>query len=187
MSRKLLFNLLNVLVLSLMFFSFLHQAQAIQPTLETITTESDGTFTYHFKIKIDDTVHVEGGHQDPNPDFFTIFNFLGLIAGSEKQPSGWEFSSSTKGITPFRGGQTAVNRLDVSTAPNITWSRIKDPVNSDSEISGFSVRTKIKETMVGEYGSQVTRNISGTLHSSTDMELKEVRIGSITTPKLPGK
>src|SRR5215471_8973098 len=45
---------------------------AIQPTLEKITQEADGTVTYHFKIRIDETIHVEGQGKEPNPDFFTI-------------------------------------------------------------------------------------------------------------------
>ena len=50
-------------------------AGAIQPTLEKITQEADGRVTYHFKIKVDETVRVESQGKEPNPDFFTIFNF----------------------------------------------------------------------------------------------------------------
>src|SRR5215831_6021830 len=78
---------------------------AIQPTLEKITQEADGTVTYHYKIRIDETIHVEGQGEEPNPDFFTIFNFTGMVPGSEKQPAGWTFSTSTNGVTPYRGGR----------------------------------------------------------------------------------
>jgi hypothetical protein len=61
-------------------------ATAIQPTLEKITPEADGTVTYHFKIEIDETVHVEGQAKDPDPDFFTIFNFVDMVPGSALRP-----------------------------------------------------------------------------------------------------
>jgi hypothetical protein len=165
----------------------LNSAAAIQPTVERITQESDGTFTYHFKIKVDDSIHVEGQGKEPNPDFFTIFNFTGMVPGSEKQPPGWTFSTSTNGVTPYRGGRTVLSPIDVEGVPNLTWSRTGAPLQGPAEVSGFSVRTTIKETMVGEYGSQVTRNSPGTLTPATPTDLKEARIGSITTPKLPTK
>ena len=160
---------------------------AIQPTLEKITQEADGTVTYHFKIRIDETIHVEGQGKEPNPDFFTIFNFTGMVPGSEKQPAGWTFSTSTNGVTPYRGGRTVLAPIDVEGIPNLTWSRSGPTVQGPIEISGFSVRTTVKDTIVGEYGSQVTRNSSGTLTTANPADLKEARIGSVTTPKLPAK
>jgi hypothetical protein len=162
-------------------------ALAIQPTVEKITQEADGIVTYQFKIKVDETVHVESQANEPSPDFFTIFNFTGMVPGSEKQPPGWTFSTSTNGVTPYRGGRAVLAPLDIEGIPNLTWSRTGAPVQGPAEISGFSVRSTVKETMVGEYGSQVTRNSAGTLPPSTPADLKEARIGSITTPKLPAK
>lgn len=162
-------------------------ALAIQPTLESITPEADGTVTYHFKIKVDETVRVESEGKEPNPDFFTIFNFTGMVPGSEKQPAGWTFSTSTNGVTPYRGGRAVVAPVDIEGIPNLTWSRTGAPVQGPAEVSGFSVRTTVKETIVGEYGSQVTRKSAGTLNPTTPQELKEARIGSVTTPKLPTK
>jgi hypothetical protein len=172
---------LAIIVLSLS----LGPTAAIQPTVEKIAQESDGTVTYYFKIKVDETVHVEGDGKEPNPDFFTIFNFTGMVPGSAKQPPGWTFSTSTNGVTPYRGGRTVLSPIDVEGIPNLTWSRTGAPLQGPAEVSGFSVRTTIKERMVGEYGSQVTRNSPGTLAPGTPSDLKEARIGSITTPKLP--
>jgi hypothetical protein len=69
-------------------------ALAIQPTVVQIEKNTDGTYTYHFKIKIDDSVTVESGKEAPSPDFFTIFNFDGFVPDSAKSPEGWTFSSS---------------------------------------------------------------------------------------------
>src|SRR5208337_4030846 len=94
---------------AIMLCAVVNPAAAIQPTLENITQESDGTVTYHFKIKIDETVQVESRGAEPNPDFFTIFNFLGMAPGSEKQLAGWTFSTSANGVTPYRGGRTVLS------------------------------------------------------------------------------
>ena len=114
---------------------------------------------------------------------FTIFNFTGMVPGSEKQPPGWMFSTSTNGITPYRGGSTVLSPVDIEAIPNLTWSRTGATIEGPAEISGFSVRTTVKDTIVGEYGSQVTRKSAGTLTPGAPADLKEARIGSITTPK----
>lgn len=175
----------KILLTFVMSSIFTGAAFAIQPSIESIRRESDGTSTYFFKIKIDETVKVEGGTAPPNPDFFTIFNFLGMVPGSEKQPAGWSFSTSTNGVSPIRGGRVIINPVDTPDIPNLTWSRSGGTLSGPMEISGFSVRTTVAETMVGEYGSQVTRVKPGTLKPKTVMELKEGRIGAITTPLMP--
>jgi hypothetical protein len=163
-------------------------ARAIQPTLVEVKKEKDGTFSYVFKITIDDSVVVQGGKDAPNPDFFTIYNFAGLVAGSNQQPEGWTFSTSDEGVTPFRGGKAMVNPVDTKDIPNVTWSYTgKDPLKGPKEITGFSVRTKVEGTVVGEYGVQVTRLKPGTLNPKDDRDSKEARIGAVTTPEVKAK
>ena len=156
---------------------------AIQPTVVQIEKNADGTYTYHLKITIDNAVTVESGTAAPNPDFFTIFNFDGFVPDSATSPEGWTFSTSTNGVTPLRGGKALVNPEDIEGIPNLTWSRTGPALKGPVEITGFSARTKTAGTMVGEYGSQVTRT-PGTLNPKAPKESKEARIGSITTPEL---
>jgi hypothetical protein len=158
-------------------------AGAMQPTVVQIEKNGDGTYTYHFKIRIDDAVTVESGTTAPNPDFFTIFNFDGFVPNSATSPAGWTFSTSTNGVTPLRGGKAVVNPEDIEGIPNLTWSRTGPALKGPVEITGFSARTKTAGTMVGEYGSQVTRT-PGTVTPKEPKESKEARIGSITTPEL---
>ena len=49
-------------------------------------------------------------------DYFTIYDFAGLVADSNSQPGDWEFSTSNTGSTP--GG---VNPQDDAELPNLTW------------------------------------------------------------------
>jgi hypothetical protein len=155
-------------------------ARAIQPTLVDIKDEGDGTYTYVFKITIDDGVRVAGGAEAPEPDFFTIYNFVGLVADSNKEPEGWKFSTADQGVTPLRGGKALINPTDLAGVPNVTWSYTgAEPLTGPKEITGFSVRTKVKDTVTGEYGVQVTRLKAGKLKGK---QAKEARIGFITTP-----
>jgi hypothetical protein len=158
-------------------------AWAMQPIVVQIEKNGDGTYTYQFKIRIDDASTVESGPTAPNPDFFTIFNFDGFVPDSSKSPAGWTFSTSTNGVTPLRGGKALVNPEDIEGIPNITWSRTGPALKGPLEITGFSAQTKTARTMVGEYGSQVTR-VPGTVNPKEPKESKEARIGSITTPDL---
>jgi hypothetical protein len=166
-------------------------AWAIQPTLVEIKAEDDGTYTYVFKITIDDGVRVMGGKRAPDPDFFTIYNFAGLVTDSNKQPEAWTFSTADQGVTPFRGSKAMVNPTDTEGVPNVTWSYAgKEPLTGPKEITGFSVRTKIKATVTGEYAVQVTRLKPGTLNggdAKDPKEAKEARIGHITTPAVKAK
>lgn len=173
-------------ILFALLFSTGSTAQALQPTLAEIKAETDGTFTHVYKVKIDNNSIVKGGSDAPNPDFFTIYNFGGLLEESAKQPAGWSFSTSTNGLTPARSGRTVVSPVDIVGAPNVTWSRTGKDISGSTEIEGFSVRTRVKEIMVGEYTAQVTRKTCGTKNDHPTLEeCKEARIGPISTPRLP--
>ncbi len=74
---------------------FCSAASAMQPILVEIKKDKSGCYNYVYKIKVDETSVVKGGTELPDPDFFTIYNFGGLVEGSQKQPAGWTFSSST--------------------------------------------------------------------------------------------
>jgi hypothetical protein len=168
---------------TLMLLSAASAASAMQPSVVQIEKNADGTFTYLFKIRIDDGSTVESGATAPDPDFFTIFNFDGFVPGSNKSPPGWMFSTATNGVTPLRGGKALVNPEDIEGIPNITWSRTGAALKGPMEITGFSASTKTAGTMVGEYGVQATR-APGTVNPKEPKESKEARIGSITTPAL---
>jgi hypothetical protein len=74
---------------------------------------------------------------------------------------------------------TGVHPADVRSG---SMRRAPSNIEGPAEISGFSVRTVVKDTIVGEYGSQVTRKSAETPTPGTPADLKEARIGSITTP-----
>jgi hypothetical protein len=114
-----------------------------------------------------------------------VYNFAGLVADSARQPDGWKFSTADQGVTPFRGGKAMVNPTDTEGVPNVTWSYTgSEPLTGPREITGFSVRTKVKGTVTGEYAVQVTRLKPGALKGKF---AKEARIGFIVTPAVEAK
>ena len=50
-------------------------------------------------------------------DYFTIYDFAGLVTGSSHAPAGWSFSSAPLGPTPDRLGPD-----DSPGVPNLTWT-----------------------------------------------------------------
>ena len=56
---------------------------------------------------------MEPGKGDTHPaDFFTVYNFYGLVDGSVKVWAGWTFTSGSSGRTPAMGGYPLLLPLD---------------------------------------------------------------------------
>jgi hypothetical protein len=164
------------------------RARAITPTLVEVKKEKDGTYTYVYQITVGKGVTVKGGTKAPAPDFFTIYNFVGLVKDSNKQPKDWKFSTADEGVTPLRGGRALINPIDVKGVPNVTWSYAgKKALVGPAKVKGtFSVRTTVTKSMTGEYGVQVTRTTPA-FKAAKGKDAKEARIGFITTPEVPKK
>jgi hypothetical protein len=80
-------------------------SDAAQVTVTQVDRKADGTVTYHFSVKVGQTETMEPGNGDALPaDFFTIYNFYGLVDGSVNTPDGWKFTSEESGRTPAMGG-----------------------------------------------------------------------------------
>jgi PEP-CTERM motif len=79
------------------------------PVSVSVTPEAD-KFRWTYAIVLPTDSMIRSG------DYFTIYDFAGLVAGSNSQPDNWVFTSSNHGGTP--GG---VNPDDDPTLPNLTW------------------------------------------------------------------
>lgn len=77
----------------------------------TVTTLSDGDFyrwTYSIVLPTDSQLR--------SGDFFTIYDFGGLVANSNSQPANWDFELSSQDGTP-----PGVEPDDNPAIPNLTW------------------------------------------------------------------
>lgn len=71
------------------------QARAtIIPTLQSVTDNGNGTFTFNYRADVAQDQRAESG------DFLTLYDFHGLVANSVTAPSGWSASVQNVGITP---------------------------------------------------------------------------------------
>jgi hypothetical protein len=163
-------------------------AHALHVVVTQVDRNSDGSMTYHLAVKTDQGEILTPGESTETSDFVTVYNFYGLVDGSAKSPTGWEFSSEQFGRTPTLNGYPLVLPVDVPGTPNLTWTVTK-PVAAGTEIDGFTATTRMSEMVEGEYTAQVTRQspivrgvAAGTL-GGTAMESKQALIGWLPAPK----
>ena len=176
-----MFNYLRVaLVLGLA--SVASPALALQTVVTAIDKNADGTMTYHFAIKVEPGEQLAPGNK-ATADFFTIYNFYGLVEGSTKSPAGWQFSSEEFGRTPVMNGYPMVLPVDVPNTPNLTWTVTK-AVTAPAQIEGFSATTHMPTSVEGEYSAQQTLQQPGVqgVSATATKETKQAIIGTIPTP-----
>ena len=176
--------MLKTLALSLALGSALASpALALQTTVTAVDKNADGSSTYHFAVKLDAGETMAAGDA-ASADFFTVYNFYGLVDGSAKAPEGWTFSSEQFGRTPTLNGYPLVLPVDVPNTPNLTWTPTK-PVAAGATIEGFTATTKAGGGIVeGEYSAQVTREAPATKGAPADTAkaAKQALIGLLPTP-----
>ena len=160
-------------------------AAALQTYVTQIDKNANGSLTYHFSIKLDPAESLAPGDK-ATADFFTVYNFYGLVDGSAKSPAGWQFSSEEFGRTPTMNGYPMVLPVDVPNTPNLTWTVTK-AVAGGSQIDGFTATTRVPTTVEGEYSAQETRPLpavqgmpaGGPARPATS---KQAVIGTLPTP-----
>jgi hypothetical protein len=163
-------------------------ARALHVLVTQVDANSDGSMTYHFSVKTDEGETLTPGEPKETSDFVTVYNFYGLVDGSAKSPTGWEFSSEQFGRTPTLNGYPLVLPVDVPGTPNLTWTVTK-PVAAATQIDGFTATTRVSAMVEGEYTAQITRQspavrgvAAGTL-GATVIDSKQALIGWLPTPK----
>ena len=157
-------------------------AFALQSVVTAIDKNADGTMTYHFAVKLDPGEQLTPGDK-ASADFFTVYNFYGLVEGSTKSPAGWQFSSEEFGRTPVLNGYPMVLPVDVPNTPNLTWTVTK-AVTAPAQIEGFSATTHMAAAVEGEYSAQQTLQEPAVPGASAvaAKQTKQAVIGSIPTP-----
>jgi hypothetical protein len=162
-------------------------ARALQIVVTQADKNTDGSMTYHFAVKTDQGETLTPGESKATADFVTVYNFYGLIDGSAKVPSGWEFSSEESGRTPAVNGYPLVLPLDVPNTPNLTWT-VTQPVAAGVQIDGFTATTRVSTMVQGQYTAQITRQspaiqgVAAGTPGAAAMVSKQALIGTLPTP-----
>src|SRR5262249_54767220 len=96
------------------------QAGMIPAAVNIAGDGSNFRFTYNVILPSDYTLK--------DGDYFTIYDFKGLVPGSNQQPAGWSLGTSMTGLTPVHLAPT-----DDPSIPNLTFtyhgSNIVGPFN----------------------------------------------------------
>ena len=139
---------------------------AITPTLMSVTPNGDGSFTYVYNVELaaDQIARADGatptGGTTPtgggNPsttfqDYFTIYDFMGLVGGSATQPAGWAVGYNLTGPTP-----SSTTPADDPALWNVFWVRTGDPVVGPANLGDFTVRSIFGVVALDSYASDAT-------------------------------
>src|SRR5438034_9279056 len=82
-------------------------------------------------------------------DFFTIYDFAGLLPMSNSQPANWMFSSANVGRTPG-----AVTIVDNPGLPNLTWKYTgPDTSNGPTDLGIFSAKSIYNQETLVSYSA----------------------------------
>jgi hypothetical protein len=122
------------------------------------------TWDYSTNITIDQSVH--------QGDFFTIYDFGNFVSGSNKQPTGWTFTSALLGANP-----TLVTPTDNPSIKNLTWTYTGTaPIDGSSLIGQFSVIASTNQLAESNFAAQATRIAGPNIGTKID------NIGRVSVP-----
>jgi PEP-CTERM motif len=98
------------------------------PVTSSMNANNNGTYTYTYGVVLTSDSSLKSG------DYFTVFDFQGLIPNSNVQPAGWNLSVSSSGTPPG----VVVN--ENPSLPNLTWTYSgSQPVTGQLGLGNFSV------------------------------------------------
>ena len=103
------------------------------------------------------TATVTGDQEVETGDFFTIYDFNGLVPNSGSMPPNWSFSSAFLGRTP-----TQVNPPDDPTILNITFTYTGTmPIIGPAPLGTFSAVSNFGQSHPGYFAAEATANPGG--------------------------
>jgi hypothetical protein len=139
------------------------------PVTVTITPEA-GNFRWTYAIVLPTDSQLRSG------DYFTIYDFSGLVSTSNDQPKGWAFNETMTGPTP-----NGVAPDDDPTIPNLTWT-YTGPTIPTGQIGLGNFWA------VSQYGTQTDSFFTAITHRTsdgqTDTNITETVVPVPTAPNL---
>ncbi|MCE9530494.1 MAG: PEP-CTERM sorting domain-containing protein [Planctomycetes bacterium] len=142
---------------ALAIFALAAQANAgLMPTSAGVQSDNNN-YRYTYGVVLTSDASLKTG------DFFTIYDFEGLVPGSAVQPANFTFSSSLDQGTP---GGIAPN--DDPTKPNLTWTYTgEETLNGSQGLGNFSViSTNAQSASSTAFSAQTHRQNDGQIDSN---------------------
>ena len=137
-------------------FGFTGEVKAgLLPT--NVTQTPDGSnFRYSYGVVLTSDSTLKTG------DYFTVYDFVGAVAGTNAQPAGFTFSSQNLGITPHGTLPT-----DNPAIANVTWTYTgPTTLVGQANIGAFSVDSQVGTTTEGVFTSQTHRLVDGKIDAN---------------------
>jgi hypothetical protein len=124
----------------------------------TVMQEPDPSFRYTFHSILTDVPNPPGVEIAMN-DFFTVYDLVGVIQGTNEQPDNWAASFSLVGRTP-----AGTDPVDNDAIFNVTWTYIgADPILAPQDLGNFSVQSTDGSLRNLVYAGQDTLLSGGTV------------------------
>ncbi len=165
------FFITNTLALIALLNAPLASQAGLIPVQVSVTPEG-GNYQFTYAIVLPTDAVLQPG------DFFTIYNFEGLVPGSATASGSitspyWTFSSSNVGPTP-----TGINLTDNANIPNLTWT-YNGPVvqGSQNGLGNFAAVSIYPDTTQSWFAA-----ITGTVSGQADANITPTSVPVPTAP-----
>jgi hypothetical protein len=120
------------------------------PTNVSITPDS-GNFRWTYAVVVTTDVAVNPG------DFFTVYDFGGMVAGSVVAPSGWSLSVNKSGPTP-----AGTSPADDPMIDNLTFTYTgSTPISGQQGLGNFMANSTFGEKTTSDFTSITHRQVDG--------------------------
>ena len=134
-------------------------------------TQDDSNYRYSYGVVLtsDSTLHTG--------DYFTVYDFQGLVGGSNLEPENFTFSSSLVGATP-----NGTSPTDDPTIDNVTWTYTgPDTVVGQTGLGNFMVESTYGATTDGVFTAHTHRESDG----KADANITETEVPVPAGPQVP--
>ena len=122
----------------------------IIPELSTVTP-SGSNFTWTYDAQLTNNETLQSGN------FFTIYDFNGMVAGTNFQPANWTFSSALVGVTPPK-----VTPTDNPKIPNLTWTYTGPTIGPGPlDLGLFGNDSTLSSTHAGVFAAEAIKYAPG--------------------------
>jgi hypothetical protein len=123
-----------------------HAAAGLVPVNFGFNDDGGDKYRYSYGVQLQPGSTLKSG------DYITIYDFQGLVPGSNTQPAGFTFSA------PMTGPKTVAN--DNASIPNLTWTYTGSDLNGPVNLGSFSA--------VSNYNTTADDVFTGQTHNQSD-------------------
>lgn len=146
----------TALVLAAWFGCFASASKAGLLPVNVTTTPDGSNYRYSYGVVLTSDSMIRTG------DYFTIYDFQGLVANSNMQPANFAYSSTNVGPTP-----SGTSPADSPTLSNVTWTYTgPDTVVGQTGLGNFMVQSAYNTTTDGVFTSTTHREVDGKVDSN---------------------